>query len=111
MPCRGFLAMLDPFTHCRDIQQQDWPTNSPPSAPVRHCFTGKERFARLMDMASFAKAKAQKKEKGEEISRITSRDNRWLRRFRACLGGEEGGDGIVGLEGVRLVEAGPGSAV
>ena len=109
MPCRGFLAMLDPFRHCREIQQQDWPTNSPRSVSVRHCFTGKERFARLMDMVSFAKAKARKKEKGEEISRITSRDNRWLKRFRACLGGEEGGDGIVGLEGVRLVEAALGS--
>src|SRR6266550_3876813 len=62
-----------------------------------------------MDMVSFAKAKAQKKEKAEESSRITSRDNRWLKRFRACLGGEEGGDGIVGVEGVRLVEAALGS--
>ncbi len=62
-------------------------------------------------MASFAKAKARKKEKGEEPSRITSRDNRWLKRFRACLGGEEGGDGMVGVEGVRLVEAALGSGL
>src|SRR3977135_3743297 len=62
-----------------------------------------------MGMGSFAKEKTRNKEKGEEMSRITSRDNRWLKRFRACLGGEEGGDGIVGVEGVRLVEAALGS--
>jgi TrmH family RNA methyltransferase len=78
---------------------------------AQHCFTGEERFARLMHMASFAKAKAQKKAMGEGISRITSRENRWLKRFRACLGGEEGGDGIVGIEGVRLVEAALGSGL
>jgi TrmH family RNA methyltransferase len=78
---------------------------------AQHCFTGEERFARLMSMASFAKAKVRKKEKGEETSRITSRDNQWLKRFRACLGGEEGGDGIVGVEGVRLVEAALGSGL
>ncbi len=42
----------------------------------------------------------------EPGSTIASRDNRWLKRFRACLAGENGGDdGIVGVEGVRLVEA------
>jgi TrmH family RNA methyltransferase len=76
---------------------------------AQHCFTGEGRFARLMDMASFAKAKARKKGMGEGVSRITSRDNRWLKRFRACLAGEEGGDGFVGVEGVRLVEAALGS--
>lgn len=40
---------------------------------------------------------------------ITSRENRWLRRFRAALAGEHGDDGIVGVEGVRLVEAALGS--
>src|SRR6266404_7644638 len=55
--------------------------------------------------------KAQKKESREQSSLISSRDNRWLKRFRACLGGEEGGDGIVGVEGVRLVEAALGSGL
>jgi TrmH family RNA methyltransferase len=40
---------------------------------------------------------------------ISSRENRWLKRFRAALAGEHGGDGIVGVEGVRLVEAALGS--
>jgi len=40
---------------------------------------------------------------------ITSRENRWLKRFRAALAGERGDDGTVGMEGVRLVEAALGS--
>jgi TrmH family RNA methyltransferase len=40
---------------------------------------------------------------------ITSRENRWLKRFRAALSGERGDDGILGVEGVRLVEAALGS--
>jgi RNA methyltransferase, TrmH family len=40
---------------------------------------------------------------------ITSRENRWLKRFRAALSGERGDDGMVGVEGVRLVEAALGS--
>jgi len=40
---------------------------------------------------------------------ITSRENRWLKRFRSALAGEHGDDGIVGVEGVRLVEAALGS--
>lgn len=40
---------------------------------------------------------------------IASRDNRWLKRFRAALSGERGDDGTVGVEGVRLVEAALGS--
>ena len=42
---------------------------------------------------------------------ITSRDNRWLKRFRAALAGERGEDGVVGVEGVRLVEASLGSSL
>jgi TrmH family RNA methyltransferase len=45
------------------------------------------------------------------ISIIASRDNRWLKRFRAALSGERGDDGIVGVEGVRLVEAALGSGL
>lgn len=42
---------------------------------------------------------------------ITSRENRWLKRFRAALSGERVDDGIVGVEGVRLVEAALGSSL
>lgn len=47
----------------------------------------------------------------EKVSLIASRDNRWLKRFRAALAGERGGDGMVGVEGVRLVEAALGSGL
>ena len=42
---------------------------------------------------------------------ITSRENRWLKRFRAALSGERADDGTVGIEGVRLVEAALGSGL
>src|SRR5258706_10253365 len=61
-----------------------------------------------MNMSFRGDPKAQKKESREQNSIIGSRDNRWLKRFRACLGGEEG---IVGVEGVRLVEAALGSGL
>jgi TrmH family RNA methyltransferase len=41
---------------------------------------------------------------------ITSRENQWLKRFRSALSGERGDGGIVGVEGVRLVEAALGSS-
>lgn len=43
-------------------------------------------------------------------SEITSRDNNWLKRFRGALAGERDG-GVVGVEGVRLVEAALGSSL
>jgi TrmH family RNA methyltransferase len=46
-----------------------------------------------------------------ETARITSRENRWLKRFRAALSGEHRTDGMVGVEGVRLVEAALGSGL
>jgi TrmH family RNA methyltransferase len=78
---------------------------------AQHCFTGEGWFARLMDMPHPAKAHSRKRDTPERISVITSRDNQWLRRFRACLGGDEVRDGIVGVEGVRLVEAALGSGL
>jgi TrmH family RNA methyltransferase len=78
---------------------------------AQHCFTGDGRFARLVDMALPVKSNARKRDKPERISVITSRDNQWLRRFRACLGGDEVRDGIVCVEGVRLVEASLGSSL
>jgi TrmH family RNA methyltransferase len=64
-----------------------------------------------MDMSRSVKGNARKREIGKRDSLIISRDNRWLKRFRACLRGEDGGDGIVGVEGVRLVEAALGSGL
>ncbi|HEX4643523.1 MAG TPA: RNA methyltransferase [Candidatus Acidoferrales bacterium] len=40
---------------------------------------------------------------------ITSRDNRWLKRFRAALAGECAEGEAIGVEGARLVEAALGS--
>ena len=54
-------------------------------------------------------ANTHKKQAGKQELVISSRDNRWLKRFRACLSGEGGEDGIVGVEGMRLVEAALGS--
>ena len=51
---------------------------------------------------------ARQSSKGNDAA-ITSRENRWLKRFRAALAGEHGDDGVVGVEGVRLVEAALGS--
>jgi len=45
------------------------------------------------------------------VTEIASRDNRWLKRFRAALAGDRGDDGSVGVEGVRLVEAALGSGL
>ena len=39
---------------------------------------------------------------------ITSRDNRWLKQFRAALGGKEATE-VAGIEGARLVEDALGS--
>lgn len=35
---------------------------------------------------------------------ISSRENQWLRRFRAALGGRGASEGLIGLEGAHLVE-------
>ena len=59
-------------------------------------------------MAHSAGASARHSNKGNAAP-ITSRENRWLKRFRAALAGEHSDDGIVGVEGVRLVEAALGS--
>jgi TrmH family RNA methyltransferase len=59
-------------------------------------------------MAHPAGASARQSSKGSAAA-ITSRENRWLKRFRAALAGERGDDGTVGVEGVRLVESALGS--
>lgn len=55
-------------------------------------------------MVQVRKASPRQEHSGEHAT-ITSRDNRWLKRFRSALAGDEIVDGIVGVEGVRLVEA------
>ena len=45
----------------------------------------------------------------EQTLAITSRDNRWLKRFRAALAGDGNDEGLIGVEGVRMVEAALGS--
>jgi RNA methyltransferase, TrmH family len=59
-------------------------------------------------MAHPAGSTARQSSKGNAAV-ITSRENRWLKRFRSALAGEHGDEGIVGVEGVRLVEAALGS--
>jgi TrmH family RNA methyltransferase len=64
-----------------------------------------------MNMAPAGKANSRKRA-AEPTSLITSHDNRWLKRFRASLAGEQDStDGLVGVEGVRLVEAALGSGL
>ena len=60
-------------------------------------------------MVHAAKNRAQNKKESERTALITSRDNRWLRRFRAALAGERDEEGMVAVEGVRMVEAALGS--
>jgi TrmH family RNA methyltransferase len=64
-----------------------------------------------MNMVPVGKVNS-RKQAAERASLITSRDNRWLKRFRASLAGEQDSeDGLVGVEGVRLVEAALGSGL
>jgi TrmH family RNA methyltransferase len=46
---------------------------------------------------------------GKARAAITSKENKWLKAFRAALSGERDESGLVGVEGVRLVEAALGS--
>jgi TrmH family RNA methyltransferase len=59
-------------------------------------------------MAHPAGSTARQSDKGTATV-IASRENRWLKRFRNALAGEHGEAGIVGVEGVRMVEAALGS--
>lgn len=74
------------------------------------CFTVRGAFVRLIHMVQPASKATPIIHKGN-ISVIASRENRWLKRFRAALSGERGDDGVVGVEGVRLVEAALGSGL
>lgn len=47
----------------------------------------------------------------ERSAPITSRDNHWLKQFRYALSGESADNRIVGVEGVRMVEAALGSGL
>ncbi|HTC62850.1 MAG TPA: RNA methyltransferase [Candidatus Saccharimonadales bacterium] len=72
------------------------------------CFTVHGAFVTLIVMVQSANRTKTNIFKGS-ISVIASRENRWLKRFRAALSGEFDDDGFVGVEGVRLVEAALGS--
>lgn len=61
-------------------------------------------------MASGSRANS-RKEATARPALISSRDNQWLKRFRTCLTGDSADDGLVGVEGVRLVEAALGSGL
>jgi TrmH family RNA methyltransferase len=76
----------------------------------RACFTVSRRFATLICMAHQVRGNASPIHK-KTIGEIASKDNRWLKRFRAALAGERGDDRVVGVEGVRLVEAALGSGL
>src|ERR1700756_2825770 len=83
------------------------PGSLPDFAP---CFTVRKAFVTLIAMAQPANNAKANLLKGN-ISVIASRENRWLKRFRAALSGEREDDGFVGVEGVRLVEAALGSGL
>ena len=74
------------------------------------CFTVRGAFVTLIAMVQPAN-KTKPNIFKQNISVIASRENKWLRRFRAALSGERGDDGFVGVEGVRLVEAALGSGL
>ncbi|HEX3375330.1 MAG TPA: RNA methyltransferase [Candidatus Acidoferrales bacterium] len=77
---------------------------------IAHCFTVRGAFVSLIVMVQPADRAKQISYK-PKISEIASRENQWLKRFRAALSGEFGDDGFVGVEGVRLVEAALGSGL
>jgi TrmH family RNA methyltransferase len=68
------------------------------------------RFVTLVSMAERRKTNPQQN-LSELPAVITSRDNRWLKRYRSALAGEHPGDDLVGVEGVRMVEAAMGSGL
>jgi RNA methyltransferase, TrmH family len=72
-------------------------------------FTLPKGFARLMSMAHPAGTTKRIDAANANAAAITSRENQWLKRFRSALRGEHSDGGIVGVEGVRLVEAALGS--
>jgi RNA methyltransferase, TrmH family len=61
-------------------------------------------------MASHGKS-AHKHSAPTALAAITSRDNSWLKRFRAALAGERHHGPMAGVEGVRMVEAALGSGL
>jgi TrmH family RNA methyltransferase len=74
----------------------------------RHRFTAPNRFVTLKNMAGPFSVHP-RLNLSPSSTTITSRDNRWLKRFRSALSGEHGEDGLVGVEGARLVQTAVGS--
>jgi len=54
---------------------------------------------------------APKQPEAARAQSITSRDNSWLKQFRALLAGDRRDGGLLGVEGLRLVEAALGSGL
>src|ERR1019366_7151376 len=73
-------------------------------------FTAIGRFITLLCMDEQRSSSSIREADGQPAA-ITSRDNRWLKRFRAALAGQPVDDAFVGVEGVRLVEAALGSGL
>jgi TrmH family RNA methyltransferase len=71
-------------------------------------FTARGRFVRLKSMVQSGKRTSRHNAEARDAI-ITSRDNQWLKRFRAALSEGRGDDGLLGVEGARLVEAALGS--
>lgn len=64
------------------------------------------------DRARLAASTAREADTSHPASRfLASRENRWLKRFRAALAGEQDEPNLVGIEGPRLLEEALGSGV
>jgi TrmH family RNA methyltransferase len=73
--------------------------------PPAHGFTACSAFASLLVMPLSPDISAQRRN-ARASETIASRDNRWLKRFRAALAGEptrRSNEGLVAVEGFRLV--------
>jgi len=72
--------------------------------------TGAKRFASLVAMRSAHLTIRLGAGAGASEAPISSRENRWLKRFRAALhGADSASDAAIGVEGLHLVEAALGS--
>jgi len=90
------------------VQGSSVPRRAPEGAPV-DCFTGLRAFVSLELMAreamNAAPRTSSRPQNSAQAEIIESRDNRWLKIFRAALRqGYLPDEGLIGLEGPHLVE-------
>jgi len=72
----------------------------------RRSLTGERRFASLVAMRPAHRTSRLSAGAGSSNAIISSRENRWLKRFRAALhGANSASDAAIGVEGPHLVEA------